>query len=144
MSYFSQLSRNQRGWLVASLLVSATIVVAGWLVQPADDQSAMPAVSTAMTIREIAPVLDTTGKALAKELQLPGSTSPDTSLADLGVSPAALEDVAAHLWSHRGRQLKYFVFAAIVFWALVFLVRLGRPDNSPIANAEPGILAGST
>jgi ferredoxin len=39
--------------------------------------------------------------------------------------------VTAHLISHRGRPLKYFVFAALVLFGLVFLVRLGRPDGSP-------------
>lgn len=131
MSYLSQLSKSQLVWLCGTLIAAASIVGGGWLLQPRGDGDQTPALTTAMTIRQIAPRLDTTGKALAKELRLPGKASMDAPLAELGVSQAALDGVATHLWSHRGRQLKYFVFAAIVLWALVFLVRLGKPDGAP-------------
>jgi len=131
MPYLSQLSKSQVVWLCATLIAATGIVAVGWFLQPRSDVDQVPPLTTVMTIRQIAPLLDTTGKALAKELRLPGISSMDTPLAELGVSQTALDGVAAHLWSHRGRTWKYFWFAAIVLWALVFLVRLGKPDGAP-------------
>lgn len=130
MSYLSQLSKSQIGWLCGTSLAAAGLVAVGWLLEPRGDADQVPSLTPAMTIRQIAPLLDTTGKALSKELRLPGTASMDTPLAELGVTQASLDKVGAHLWSHRGRQLKYFLFVAIVLWALVFLVRLGRPDGA--------------
>ena len=68
---------------------------------------------------------------MAKELHLPRSVDKDTALAELGVEQAELDEVAAHLLSHRGSPFKYYVFAALSLFGLVWLVRLGRPDGSP-------------
>ena len=130
MPYLSQLSKSQVIWLCGTLVAAVGIVAVGWFLQPRSDVDQMPVLTTAMTIRQIAPRLDTTGKALAKELRLPAASPMDTPLAELGVVQTLLDGAAAHLWSHRGRQLKYFLFAAIVLWALVFLVRLGKPDGA--------------
>lgn len=123
-------TKSQLVWLCGTLVAAAGIVSVGWVLQPRGDADPVPSLTPAMTIRQIAPRLDTTGKSLAKELRLPGTASLDTPLAELGVTQAPLDEVAAHLWSHRGKQLKYFVFAAIALWALVFLVRLGKPDGA--------------
>jgi len=69
--------------------------------------------------------------ALAKELALPRNVDKDTPLAELGVEQGQLDEVTAHLLSHRGRGFKYYVFAALSLFGLVWLVRLGRPDGSP-------------
>ncbi len=130
MDYLSKLSRRQVAWLVGTLLASVLIVVGGWLLEPGGNAKTLPSITTAMSIRHIAPQLETTGKSLAKELRLPMDVSMDAPLAESNVSQKSLDQAVAHLWSHRGSRLKYFVFAAIVLWALVFLVRLGRPDHS--------------
>jgi ferredoxin len=49
---------------------------------------------------------------------------------ELGVSEQTLNETVAHLASHHGTRLKYFVFAALVLGGLVFLTRLGRPAGS--------------
>lgn len=77
--------------------------------------------------------LDTTGKALARELGLPVDVPKAKPLRKLGVEQDDLDHVAEHLLSHRPSQLKYYVFAALVLWGLVFLIRLGRPDGSPVS-----------
>jgi ferredoxin len=130
MDYLSRLSRRQVAWLIGTLLTSVLFVVSGWLMEPDRNANAPPSMTTAMSIRQIAPPLETTGKSLAKELRLPMRVSMDAPLADFEINQESLDQAVSHLWSHRGSRLKYFVFAAIVLWALVFLVRIGRPDHA--------------
>ncbi len=131
--YLSRLSRIQVAWLVGALVAAVIVCVIGAVLEPRGKAGA-PHLTTALTLRQMAPRLATTGKALAKELDLPLEVSKDTAVAELGVSQETLDAAAAHLFGHRGAILKYFVFAAIVLWATVFLVRLGRPDGT--TNAE--------
>jgi len=133
--YLSRLSRVQIVWLAGSLVAAVAVCGIGAALEPRGGAGAPP-LTTAMTLRQIAPRLGTTGKALAKELELPLEVSKDKAVTELGVSQDALDATAAHLSSHRGTILKYFVFVAIVLWGLVFLVRLGRPDGA--TNAERG------
>jgi polyferredoxin len=81
-----------------------------------------------MSIKQAAPRLEVTGQALARELELPLDTPKNKPLASLGVSQEQLDHAVEHLASHRPRMLKYYVFAALVLFGLVFLTRLGRPD----------------
>ena len=62
---------------------------------------------------------------------MPRSVDKDTPLTELGVEQGQLDEVTTHLLSHRGRGFKYYVFAALSLFGLVWLVRLGRPDGSP-------------
>jgi len=86
-----------------------------------------------MSIKDIAPQLGVTGKALARELGLPLDVPKKKPLRQLRVEQDKLDRATTHLLSHRPSRLKYYVFAAIVLWGLVFLIRLGRPDNSSVA-----------
>ncbi len=133
--YLSRLSQAQVVWLVGTLLAMAVICGIGAALQPQGKAKAPP-LTTSMTLREMAPRLDTTGKALAKELHLPMEVSKDKAVGDLGVRQETLDAAAVHLSSHRGTMEKYFVFAALVLWGLVFLTRLGRPDGSPAAEKK--------
>ena len=137
MRYLSRLSRAQIVWLAGSLVAAVAICGIGAALEPRGRAGAPPPLTTAMTIRQIAPYLGTTGKAMAKELDLPLEVSKDKAVAELGVSQETLDAVAAHSPTHRSSRLKYFVFAAIVLWGFVFLVRLGRPDEA--TNAERGM-----
>jgi len=131
MAYLARLSNRQRLWLIGTLVVTVAIVAAGWILEPKGDAVTVPSFSTDMTIRQIAPKIGTTGFAMAKEFNLPRSVDKDTPLAELGVEQGKLDEVAAHLLSHRGRAFTYYVFAALSLFGLVWLVRLGRPDDSP-------------
>ena len=84
-----------------------------------------------MTVQQIAPQLDVTGRSLARELGLPLDTPKNTPVKTLGVTEEQLGDVVHHLLGHRESTLKYYVFVALALFALVFLARLGRPDGSP-------------
>ncbi len=135
MSYFSRLSKAQYAWFVGTLVAAVAIVAVGWGLEPQDKQPA-PNFTTKMSIREVAPQLGVTGKALARELGLPLSAPKGKPLRALGVEQEQLDHSARHLWSHRPTKVKYYVFAAIVLFGLVFLVRLGRPDGSPVSERK--------
>ena len=133
MPYLAQLSKTQYGWLVGTLAVAAGIVAFGWISEPQHEAGSAASLTVEMSIREIAPQLGVTGKALARELGLPVDVSKKRPLRKLGVGQDKLTHAAEHLLSHRPSRLKYYVFAAIVLWGLVFLSRLGRPDGSPVS-----------
>jgi ferredoxin len=134
MSFFARLSGSQRLWFAATLMSMIAIVGVGWVLEPKGDEVRVPSFSTDQTVRQIAPKIGATGIAMAKELHLPRDVDKDTALAELGVNQAELDEVTAHLLSHRGSPFKYYVFAALSLFGLVWLTRLGRPDGSP--NAE--------
>jgi ferredoxin len=131
MSYFARLSVSQRVWLVATVVAMLILVGIGWVLEPKGGAAEAPSFSPDLTIRQIAPQIGATGFAMAKELHLPRSVDKDTPLAELGVDQQQLDEVTEHLLSHRGSVLKYYVFAALSMFGLVWLVRLGRPDGSP-------------
>jgi len=132
MKHSSHLSKTQYAWLAGTLVAAVAIVALGWALEPEDDK-AVPSFTTAMGIREIAPKLDVTGKALARELGLPLDVPKKKPLKGLKVEQEKLDHAVEHLLSHRPTRLKYYVFAAIVLWGLEFLLRLGRPDGSPVS-----------
>lgn len=131
--YLSRLSRVQVIWLVGAVTAAVILCGIGVALEPRGKAEGPP-LTTAMTLRQMAPRLGTTGKALAKELKLPIEVPKDEAAAELGVSQETLDAAVSHLSGHRPAILKYFVFAAIVLWGMVFLVRLGRPDGT--TNAE--------
>ncbi len=131
MSFFKRLSARQRLWFFGTLIAIMALLAVGWALEPGDDAHAALPFTTEMTIRQIAPELGTTGFAMAKEMHLPLSVDKDTSLQELGIGQAQLDEVAQHLKSHRGRPFKYYLFAALSLFGLVWLTQLGRPDDSP-------------
>ncbi|MFC1462642.1 4Fe-4S binding protein, partial [Verrucomicrobiota bacterium] len=108
------------------------IVVIGILMNPGGKQEAVVSFRADMSIRDIAPQLGVTGKALARELGLQLDVSKRESLEVLGVAPEELAHATEHILSHHGGMLKYHVYIALVIGGLVFLVRLGRPDLADV------------
>ena len=132
MLYLSRLSKQQIAWITATLIAVGAIVAIGWAIEGEGKDTSVASFTTAMNIKDVAPRLNVTGKALARELGLPLDVPKKKPLRQLGIEQDQLDHATAHLLSHRPSRLKYYVFAAIVLWALVFLVRLGRPDQSPV------------
>jgi NAD-dependent dihydropyrimidine dehydrogenase PreA subunit len=100
----------------------------GIILHPTSGPEKKADISVQMSIRDIAPKLKVTGKALARELHLPVDVSKTTPLSALGVKTETLQHAAHHLLSHHDTKLKYYLYTALVLGGLVFLVRLGRPD----------------
>ena len=132
-SWFLQFSFRQRIWLFATIAGMFAIVVLGLSLEALKDNSTEQInVNIDMSIKEIAPKLGVTGKALARELDLPLDVSKRTSFKSLGVSDEQLEHAVDHILSHHGTMIKYYIFMALVLGGIVFLVKLGRPELSDI------------
>jgi len=132
--WFSQLSFTQRIWLFGTIIIMPAIVILGILMNPVIKEKKSVDFSINMSIQQIAPKLDVTGKALAREFKLPLDVSKRKSLRALGVTHEELQHVVGHLRSHSDIMLKYYVYAALVLGGLIFLVKLGRPDGSDVRN----------
>ena len=130
------LSGRQWLWLVLTLLAAAAIVVVGALPREAAAPPLPSEFTVEMSIKEIAPRLNVTGKGLARELGLPLDTGKGKPVKALGITQEELDHAIEHILSHRETTLKYYVIAALVLLALVYLVRLGRPDGSPVAERK--------
>ncbi len=130
--WFSQLSDSQRTWMFGTAAVMGLIILLGVLMNPAGKREDSVSLSVEMSIRDIAPRLNVTRKALARELKLPLDISKREPLKTLGVTPEELQHVSGHLHSHRDNTLKYYIYAALVLGGIVFPTRLGRPDGSDI------------
>ncbi len=131
--YLLKLSGRQKFYLAVTLAASATIVALGVVLEPKNKPRAEHHFTVDMTIREIAPGLKVTGQALAREFGLSTDVPKNKPVSQLGVVQDQLDNSIAHLLSHRSTLLKYYVFAALVLFGLVFLVRLGRPDNASLS-----------
>lgn len=130
--WFLMLSTKQRIWLFGTAAVLLVVTCLGVLVDPAGDREDVASFSVEMSIRDIAPSLNVTGEALARELTLPLDVSKQEPLKSLGVTPEILQHATDHLLSHRDSMLKYYIYAVLVFGGLVFLARLGIPDLSDV------------
>ena len=131
-SWFAQISFKQRIWLFATIVGMFAIIVVGVLLDSSNDSKETIDFNIEMSIKDVAPQLGITGKALAHEFNLPLDVSKEKPLKILGVTPEELQHVTEHLISHRDSMLKYYVYAALVLGGLVFLARLGRPDLSDV------------
>jgi NAD-dependent dihydropyrimidine dehydrogenase PreA subunit len=123
-------------WFIASLLVGLLISILGILCEPDTPSEAANEFTVNMSIREIAPTLGVTGKGLARELALPLEAPKKEPLSELGISQEQLDHATTHILSHHSTGLKYYLFAAIVLFGLVYLTRFGRPDNANISERK--------
>jgi ferredoxin len=130
--WYHLLSKKQRVWMWVTIALMAGIVLVGILLRPEANAFTPEDFSLDNSIAEIAPRLGVTGKAFAKELKLGLDVPKDKPLRELGVMDEELHHAVEHLLSHEDSMVKYYVFFSLVFGALIFLVRLGRPDSSSI------------
>jgi len=131
--WISLLSTNQRMAIVITILIMVVIIACGFYANRSKEQSSPKTFTNHMSIKQIAPELGVTGKGLARELKLPLDTPKKMPLSKSGISQQQLDHAVEHILSHRSTTMKYFVFAAICVFGLVYMIRLGRPDNADIA-----------
>ncbi len=134
--WFSLLSVKQRLWLILSVLIMAFIFSLVIITNSSKTNKEMllETFTTDMSIQDIAPKLGVTGKALARELNLELDAPKTKQLKQLGIKNETIEHAVEHLLSHKDSALKYYIFAALVLWGIIFLVKLGRPEKSDIKN----------
>jgi len=135
-TYLARLSPRQKMWFLVSVVTVLLISAIGILREPERPTLATSQFTVNMSIREIAPILNVTGKSLARELTLPLDTPKKKPLNELGISQGQLDHATTHILSHHSTGLKYYLFAAIVLFGLVYLTRLGRPDNENISERK--------
>ena len=73
------------------------IVAAGWILGPVEPVISTSSFTTEMSIREIAPELEVTNKALARELGLPIDVPKRKPLEKLGITQDELDRAIVHL-----------------------------------------------
>ena len=129
-SWFFQISFKQRIWLFVTAVGMLAIIGLGILLSSSSRPKESIDFNINMSIQDIAPKLGVTRKGLARELELPLDVSKRKPIQALGVTSEDLDHAADHILSHYDSKLKYYVYAALVLFGLVFLVRLGRPDGS--------------
>ncbi len=134
--WFFLLSWKQRIWMFGVFAIMIVIVLLGSLVEPEHETNIPANLSVDMSIRQIAHKLGVTPKSMARELNMPLNVSKKRPLYTLGVTDAELKPVLQHLFSHHNANIKYYIYIALVLWGLVFLVKLGRPDESNIKNRK--------
>ncbi len=127
--WFSSLSGRQKVVLSLTVIVCLAIIVPALLMDPASHRNGTARFTVDMPIRQIAPRLGVTGKALARELGLPLSAPKNKPLGELGVTQGRLSHATGHLLSHADRTGKYWVFLALALAGFVYLNMLGRPDG---------------
>jgi Pyruvate/2-oxoacid:ferredoxin oxidoreductase delta subunit len=132
--WFSLLSARQRLWLIVTVLIMAIIFCVVVVMHSSMNETTSETFTTDMSIQDIAPKLGVTGKALARELNLDLDVPKIKPLKELGIKKKTLDHAVEHLLSHKDSSLKYYIFAALVFGGLIFLVKLGRPDRSDVKN----------
>ncbi len=132
-SISARFSHGQRIRLWATFFVMFMILTIGYLTDREGNVKKEVDIHVGMTLKEIAPKLDVTPKALARELGLALDTPKNKPLKALGIQPEILAHAVAHLISHHGGSLKYFVFTALAFGGLMFLTDLGRPKADPLS-----------
>jgi len=135
-TYLTKLSTQQKIWFIAGVVTVLLISVLGILYEPDRPSQARNQFTISMSINEIAPKLDVTGKGLARELALPLDTPKKKPLNKLGISQEQLDHATTHILSHHSTGLKYYLFVAIVLFGLVYLTRFGRPDNANISERK--------
>ncbi|MDP8289349.1 MAG: 4Fe-4S binding protein [Candidatus Susulua stagnicola] len=131
-SWFSQISFKQRIWLFVTVAGMLAITGLGILLSSSSKLKESIDFNINMSIQDIAPKLGVTGKGLARELELPIDISKKKSLNSLKVTDEELHHAVEHILSHRDSILKYYIYAALVLFGLVFLTKLGRPDGSDV------------
>jgi ferredoxin len=112
-----------------TIFIALAIIAFGFLTSPTSQQKGKISFNTDMSIRQIAPKLGVTGKAFARELNLPPDVSKNKPLRDLGVTDKKLSRTVDHLLSHSDATAKYYVFLALVLTGFIYLNVLGRPDG---------------
>ncbi len=132
-NYLSLLSGKQKTIFVVTILLCVAIAVSGiFLADVTEVAQEELIITNDMSMKQVAPLLETTGYNLAKEFGLSLDSPKNVPLSELGVSQEELDEVAHHLLGHIPSNQKYFIYLAIVLFGFVFMNWLGRPANASV------------
>lgn len=129
-NFLKTLSGKQRAALIASILVAIIVVVAGLALQGSWPLTPPDGLTGEMTVRELARATDRNPREVASEFGLPRRGSRNVPLSALGIDDeriaSGLKDVT------RARNLKLYMYLAIVIFGIAYLALWGRPDRSSL------------
>ncbi len=128
-TWFKNLTKNQLISLLLLITIAFLIVILGYFLQPKQDKNVVDDFSINSSIEDIARKLGVTGKALAKELKLKIDVSKNKPIRELGVSEGDFNHAVEHLLSHKDATIKYYIYFALVFFALFYILKLGKPGK---------------
>ncbi|MBN2772173.1 MAG: 4Fe-4S binding protein [Spirochaetes bacterium] len=128
--WFKYLSKTQKIVLFIASGLFLSIILSTIFI-PSQKKAYSTRFTVENSIREIAPQLGVTKKALARELDLDIRVKKGFPLKRHGITQEKLDHAVEHLKSHRPAERKYIVFAALALFSGIFLMRLGKPDNLP-------------
>lgn len=134
MKYIKGLSRKQRVWMVVGAMLVVALFLFSFLKGRTAPSILMWDLSLGESIQEIAPRLNVTGKSLARELNLPLNVDKTIPVKELGVSKKDLKRTIHHLIGHTDSKAKHYIYLALIIWGWIFLVIVGRPENSELAD----------
>ena len=113
MSMYSDLSIRQRLWLLGAVLGAVAIVAVGVLRRQPPPPVDPSEFTIQMSLKQVAPRLNVTGKNLARELGLPLDVAKGKPVEALGVTQDQLDHAVEHLLGHRESVLKYYLLSLI-------------------------------
>lgn len=131
-TYISNLSRSQKLISIGLIIAVVFIISIGLLSESAHHEKNSVEFSIDQSIKEIAPELGVTGKSLARDLGLPLDIAKSKPLKELDITQEKLDHDIEHVLSHTSTGLKYYFIFALVLFALVYLLKLGRPHGLTI------------
>ena len=112
--------------------LSKLLVFLAFLVLAADVYQAQSAVhielSLSKSLKEAAKSLSVPPKSLAREVGLPLDTTPEKSLAELGLNAEELNKASEHILSHRPKPAKYVLYLLFTLLGLSMLRSGQKPS----------------
>ncbi|MBN2723063.1 MAG: 4Fe-4S dicluster domain-containing protein [Deltaproteobacteria bacterium] len=134
--WFESLSGSQKIWFGTALILIFAAVLSTFIIVPSKTKVPEDFFTVQKTIRQMAPKLGVTGKALARELGLKITVSKSVPVSQLGVKQDKLNSSVEHLQSHRDASSKYILYSALVLGAIIFLLRIGIPDKADVKSRK--------
>jgi len=128
-AWFSLLSKNQKIWMAATIAVCLSIIFLGFILEQTHESKSIE-IKLDMSLKSAAMKLGITGKSMARELSLPLDIKKSRSFRELGVAKEQLDNAVHHIQSHSPSKVKYYIFISLTLFGLIFLTRIGHPDNA--------------
>ncbi len=128
-TWCKNLTKNQLIFFLLLITITFLIVILGYFLHPKQNNNIVGDSSINSSIEDVARKLGVTGKALAKELTLKIDVSKKVPISELGVSEGVFNHAVEHLLSHKDATIKYYIYFALVFFALFYILKLGKPGK---------------
>jgi ferredoxin len=131
-NWYKNLSFKQKVIMSGTMIVMLAIVLLGIVQMPDKKKLDYSEFTIDKNLSQLASRLGVTGRSLAKELKLDIESNKKKPVSEMGVVQVKLNKAVKHLAGHKDTTLKYYIYLALVFGALIYLLYLGRPVKADI------------